>query len=146
MTRPTRALDASLRIVIAAGLATDAYVHAKLAGDFDAIHRTISQGDLFRVEATVASLVALLVLVLPRWRASMYAAAAAVAAAGLGAVLLYRYVDVGAFGPLPNMYEPVWYPDKTWSAIGEAVALGAAVIAFAVAWRHRPRASRPQPH
>jgi hypothetical protein len=24
------------------------------------------------------------------------------------AVVLYRYVDVGKLGPLPNMYEPTW--------------------------------------
>jgi len=28
-----------------------------------------------------------------------------VAASALGAVLLYRYVDVGSLSPLPNMYE-----------------------------------------
>jgi hypothetical protein len=34
-------------------------------------------------------------------------------------VLLYRYVDVGAIGPVPNMYEPVWFGEKLHSAYAE---------------------------
>lgn len=45
-----------------------------------------------------------------------------IAAGGLGAVLLYGYIDVGGFGPLPDMYDPIWYPEKTISAVAEAVA------------------------
>ena len=54
-----------------------------------------------------------------------------VAGGGLALLLLYRYVDVGKLGPLPNMYEPDWYPKKDWSAIGEGVATlaGAGVLA-----------------
>jgi hypothetical protein len=40
----------------------------------------------------------------------------------LGAVLLYGYIDVGGFGPLPDMYDPIWYTEKTISAVAEAVA------------------------
>jgi len=41
-------------------------------------------------------------------------------------VLLYRYVDVGTIGPLPNMYEPTWQvPGKPLSAYAEG---GAAVL------------------
>jgi len=29
-----------------------------------------------------------------------------IGAGGLGAVLLYAYVDVGGFGPLPDMHDP----------------------------------------
>ena len=115
------------RLALAAGLAVDAYVHAHLAGDFDAVRATVSQGDLFRVEAGIASLVALLVLVLPH-RQPLNLGAVAVAGSALGAVLLYRYVNVGALGPLPNMYEPVWYFQKSLSAGAEAIALLAAVI------------------
>jgi len=50
-----------------------------------------------------------------------------IAAGGVGAVLLYAYIDVGGFGPLPNMYEPIWYPEKTISAVAEAVAALAAL-------------------
>jgi hypothetical protein len=47
-----------------------------------------------------------------------------IAAGGLGALLLY--VDVGGLGPIPDMYDPIWYTEKTISAVGEAAAaLGA---------------------
>jgi hypothetical protein len=45
-----------------------------------------------------------------------------IAAGGLGALLLYGYVDVGGFGPFPDMYDPIWYKEKTISAIAETVA------------------------
>ena len=125
--RALRPADWLFRLVIAGGLAVDAYVHTKLAGDFDAVRGTISQGGLFRIEAGVASLVALLALLLPR-RRLLYLMAGTVAGSALGAVLLYRYVNVGALGPLPNMYEPVWYQDKTLSAFAEAVSFVAAAV------------------
>jgi hypothetical protein len=56
-----------------------------------------------------------------------FALAAVVAASALGAILLYRYVNVGSLGPLPNMYEPVWFPEKTTAAVAEAAATVAAV-------------------
>jgi hypothetical protein len=108
-------------VVTAAGLAVDAVVHLRLAGDRDAIGGALSEGNLFRIEAAAALLAALIVLALPRRRAA-YAVALLVAASALGAVVLYRYVNVGAIGPLPNMYEPIWYGEKTVSAIAELVA------------------------
>jgi hypothetical protein len=115
-----------LRLVTAAALAVDAYVHADLAPTYDFTHATISQGTLFRVEAGIASLAALLVIVAGR-RRLVWAFAFLVAVGGLFAVLLYRYVDVGAFGPFPNMYEPIWYAEKTRSAIAEAIGAGTAL-------------------
>ncbi|MEW2518849.1 hypothetical protein [Actinacidiphila alni] len=118
-----RALDVAARLVAAAGLAVDAYVHAKLAGQYDAVTADISQGALFRVEAGLASLAALLVLV---WRRPLSAALGwLVAAGGLAALLVYRYVNVGAHGPLPDMYEPVWTPDKRLTVWSQAVATAA---------------------
>ncbi len=58
----------------------------------------------------------------------MWALCVLVLASALGALLLYRYVDVGTLGPLPNMYEPAWFPKKTAAAFAEAVGL---VTAFA---------------
>jgi hypothetical protein len=113
-------LDATLRVLVAGGLGVDAFVHAHLAGSYDANVASISQGDLFRIEAGLACLAAVLVLALGSWPG--FGLAFLVAAAGLGAVLLYRYVDVGRLGPFPNMYEPVWYTDKTVSAVAEATA------------------------
>lgn len=128
-----------LSSVTAVGLVIDAVVHLRLAADRDAIGGTLSEGNLFRIEAAVALLAAVLVLVLP-WRRVAYVIAFAVAASALGAVVLYRYVNVGALGPLPNMYEPVWYADKTRSAIAELVAAVFAAGGLVRSWqRQRPK-------
>jgi hypothetical protein len=115
--------------VAAAGLAVDSYVHWHLAPGFDGVEGTasphISQGDLFRVESVLA-LIALLVLLLFRNRPAALLAFL-VTAGGLAAVLLYAYVDLGGLGPVPDMYDPLWYPEKTISAIAEAVAALAAL-------------------
>jgi len=123
-----------LRGVVVAGLAVDVYVHLHLAAGYDANTAAISEGALFRVEAGVAALAALLVL-LTRTQIGVLVAFL-VAAGGAGAVLLYQYVDVGAVGPLPNMYEPPRYPEKTYSLTAEAVA---ALAAFVLLSPHRAR-------
>ncbi len=133
-----RAAEIILRLWVAAGLAYDAYAHFDLAGAFDANTAVISQGALFRAEAAIAAIVALLVLFTRNWAAA--AMAVLVAGSALAAVLLYRYVDPGPLGPLPDMYEPTWYPEKTLSAIAEAAAvLGAgALLLFRAVMRRRP--------
>jgi hypothetical protein len=115
----------------------DAYVHADLADAYDPVGANISQGTLFRVEAAVAALAALLVIV--AWkRLSVRMFAFLVAASALGAVLLYRYVNVGALGPLPNMYEPAWFPEKAVSAVAEGVGTVAAAVGVLIARPFRP--------
>lgn len=109
------------RIVAAAALAADAYLHAHLADGYDAVSKSISQGTLFRIEAALAALAALLVLVWRRVPSDVFAWL--VAAGGLALLLVYRYVNVGTLGPFPNMYEPVWFRDKTLAAVAEAVAV-----------------------
>lgn len=113
-----------LRLVAAAGLACDAYVHFDLASGFDSNIAAFSQGTAFRIDAVFAVLAGLVVLIIRRRAAAVFAVL--VAGGALGALLLYRYVDIGVLGPLPNMYEPAWYVEKTFSAIGEAVTLLAA--------------------
>src|SRR4051794_16389918 len=103
-----------LRLLVVAGLGVDAYVHFHLAGQMGS-GGTITEGTLFRIQGAVAAVVAVLVLV--RAHRLSYAIAFLVAASALGAVLLYRYVDVGALGPLPNMYEPVWYTEKVVTTV-----------------------------
>ncbi len=126
MIAPSRV---AARVVAAAGLGYDAYAHLDLAANFDANRALISQGMLFRVEAALAILAALLVALIQHRAAALYAVL--IAGSALGAVLLYRYVDVGALGPLPDMYEPSWYPEKTYSAVAEAAAiLAAALLVF----------------
>jgi hypothetical protein len=105
-------------------LACDAYTHLDLAGNFDANIAVVSQGMLFRAQAVLAGLTTLLILLTRRTAVVIFVGL--VASSALGAVLLYRYVDLGVLGPLPDMYEPVWYPEKTVSAIAEAVAVVAA--------------------
>ncbi|WP_145909891.1 hypothetical protein [Kitasatospora viridis] len=130
-----------LRLVTAAALAVDAYVHADLAAGYDSINKGISQGTLFRIEAGAAALAAALLVVAGR-RVVVWGYAFLVAAAGVGAVLLYRYVDVGVLGPLPNMYEPVWFPEKTASAIAEAAAVVTALAGLLLSWHWHRVASR----
>jgi hypothetical protein len=118
----------ALRGIVAVGLIVDAYIHADLAAQYDPVTSgTVRQGDLFRVEAVVALLAAVLVVALRRPATDLLALS--VAAGGVVAVLLYRYVEVGPIGPLPSMYEPVWYAEKSLSLAAEAVA---ATAAFAV--------------
>jgi hypothetical protein len=124
-----------LRLLVVAGLAVDAYVHFHLASDVGSTG-TLSEGTLFWIQGVVAALVAVLVLV--RARPVPYIIAFLVAASALGAVLLYRYVDVGAIGPLPDMYEPIWYTEKVVTTVAEAVA----AVAAALGWWHSAARSR----
>jgi hypothetical protein len=130
-----------LRLLTTAGLAIDVYVHWHLAPGFDGLKGSgsprVSQGELFRVEAT-AALLAMVLVLLVRGRAAA-AVAFLVAAGGLAAVLLYRYVDVGALGPLPDMYDPTWYTEKTLSAVAEAIAALAALLYLFLPATRNPR-------
>lgn len=130
-----------LQVVTAAALAVNAYVHADLASAFDPIGQQISQGTLFRLEAAAASLAALLVLLLGR-RRPVWVFAFLVSVSALGAVLLYRYVNVGTLGPLPNMYEPAWWPKKTASAIAEAVGAVTSLAGFLITGPPRSASSQ----
>jgi hypothetical protein len=131
-----------LRLVIAAGLAVDAYVHWNLAPDFDSFvgagPAQVSQGQLFRVEAVLAVITLVLVLGVDHLLTAVVAFITS--AGGLGAVLLYRYVDVGAFGPFPDMYDPTWYPEKTISAIAEGVVVLVALVLIVRSLRDRREA------
>ena len=129
-----------LVLVTVSGLAVDAWVHLDLASNYDVVKTgTLSQGDLFRVEAVAATVAGLALLLRPRrWSAGL---AFLVAAGGTFAVVLYRYVDVGKIGPLPDMYEPGWYTEKTVSAIAEGIAAVTALVLLA-AMQNRLRRAR----
>jgi hypothetical protein len=128
--RSRMVLQVTLTAIVVIGLAVDAYVHFHLASAFKYNKTsTLSETDLFRLEATAAVIAAVALLVRPR----RYTAAFAflVAAAGTIAVVVYRYVDVGAIGPIPNMYDPYWAPaEKTLSVVAEALAALAALGLF----------------
>jgi hypothetical protein len=121
----------SLTLVAVAGLAVDAYTHYDLASQYKFNKTsTISEGTLFKIEATLAIVVGLALIL----RADRLVSAAVflVAAGGAGLLVLYRYVNVGKIGPLPNMYDPLWFPEKNWSIAGEIVAaLAALALLFA---------------
>jgi len=133
-----------LRTVVVVGLGYQAFAHWHLASNFDAVTGngkpiTISEGDLFRAEAVAALIALVLLAVLPRrWTVLL---ALVVGAGGAAAVLLYRYVDVGAIGPFPNMYEPFWYPEKAWSVIAEGAAAVAAATLLVAGLRPRAGSS-----
>jgi hypothetical protein len=129
--------DVALRVVAAALLGVSGYVHLHLAHLYRGLGDTITQADLFYAQGAVAIAVALWLLVtgmrLAWW------SAAAVGAASFAAVMLYRYVDVGAIGPLPNMNDASWQPapDKLLSAVVEAAVVGVWLVREAVAGPRR---------
>jgi len=130
-----------LRVLAAAALGISAYVHLHLASRY-AYPGTINGEDLFRAQGIVAAVVAVALLVTGnRW---VWLAAAAIGLASFVAVMLYRYVDVGAIGPLPNMYDSTWQPlpEKLLSAIAEAAVPVLWLLDLAVA---RSVKKRPTP-
>ena len=129
----------ALRVGIAAALGIDAAVHWRNASAYDAVMATLTQGQLFRVEAGLAIAIGLLVLLWPR-RGSWVAA---FGVGALAAVLLYRYVDLGPLGPLPDMYENTWQmPGKLLSAYAEGAAVVLAGLGLLVHRGVLPNGSR----
>lgn len=115
------------RLLTAAALVTDAVVHIRLAHRYDLnVAGGLSQGDLFRVEAGVAVLVAALILLVAN--RIMWAVALVVAASAAGAVLVSTFVDIGAVGPVPDMFEPFWYPSKVVAAVAEGIGTLTALV------------------
>lgn len=118
-----------LRIIVAAGLGIDAVVHLRLASEYQfAFPEGIGGGNLFRIEAALAIVAAICVLV--RGSRLTYTLAALVAASAFTAVVLSRYVELPAVGPVPSLYEPLWFFEKSLSAVAEGVAALAAAIAL----------------
>lgn len=126
----------TLQVATAAGLAIDAYVHFDLASQYAESGGAINEGILFRVEAVVAVLTALAVIA--TGRLVSYLAALLVAGSALAVMLVSRYVDLGPLGPFPNLYDPVWFPEKLLAALAEGAAFATAlagVIVTGRAWR-----------
>ena len=123
-----------LRVITAAALAVDAFVHNDLFREYDLNQGSgpLSQDDLFRMEAVVSALVGLALLVRGRW--FVWDLAWLVAASAVGAMLFYRYHDPGELGPLPDMYEPYWFREKAVAGIAEGLAVVSATLGLAVVW------------
>lgn len=134
-----------LRLVAAAGLIVDAIVHLQVASTQPpAGSGQIDQSTLFRIEGVVAILAAAAVLLLNSRLTS--ALAALVAGSAFAAVMVSVYVDLGSIGPLPDLYEPAWYPTKTTSAVAEAIATVAAIALLVTQIvRHRATTRDPAP-
>jgi hypothetical protein len=108
-----------LRAATAAALIVDAVVHFQDAHFYDAnTGSLLDQGQIFRIQAVAAIIVALAVLIWPRWPSWLLAFL--IAASACAAVVTYNYVDIGPIAGLPNMYEPSWGPPgKVLSAWAE---------------------------
>ncbi len=124
------ALGVILRILVVAALAVDAVVHIRLAPGYQlAAPDGIGEGNLFYLESAAAIVAALYVLI--RGSRPAFWLALVVLAAGLAAVLLYNYVNVPAIGPIPAMYDPLWFPEKSISAIAQGLGVVFAVAGLA---------------
>ena len=109
------------RLLTAAALVTDAVVHIRLAGRYDLnVDGGLSQGEMFRAEAGAALLAAVLLVVVVANRIT-WVLALVIAASAAGAVLLSTYADIGPVGPVPDMFEPYWYPSKVVAVIAEGI-------------------------
>lgn len=134
LTRQRAAL--ALRVVAAGGLVVDAVVHLSIASSQPpGGPGQLDQSTLFRIESVAAILAALAVLILDSvWTSTL---ALLVAASAFAAVMVSVYVDLGSLGPLPDLYEPVWYATKTTCAVSEGIATVAAAALVSVALRRR---------
>ena len=122
----------TIRVVTAAGLAVDAYVHFDLAALYAEAGGTINEGLLFRVEAAVALVAAVAVIAIGR--RVCYLAGLAVAGSALAVMLVSRYVDLGQLGPFPDLYDPVWFPEKLLAAYAEGAACVTALAGAIITW------------
>ena len=133
----------ALRAATAAALIIDAIVHLQDAHFYDAnTGALLDQGQLFRIQAVAAIIVALAVLVWPRWPSWLLAFL--VAASACAAVVTYNYVDVGPVFGLPNMYEPSWGPPgKVFSAWAEGAGALLALTGLIRELARRRAVTRP---
>ncbi len=128
------AAESVVRVAVVAALAVDAVVHLRLAANYQlAAPGGIGGGNLFRIQAVAAILIGIYLLVQPSRLA--YAVAAVVLLSAFVAVLLYRYVEVPALGPLPSMYEPLWYFEKSLSAVAEGAGALLAMVGMVLTGR-----------
>lgn len=135
--RQRSAAQWALTAVVAVALGIDAVVHLRLAGNYQlASPGGIGTGNLFRIAAVLA--IGAAVYVVLRGSRAAYGLAFAVALSALAAVVLFRYVAVPAIGPLPAMYEPIWFFEKSLSAVAEAVGAVAAAVGWLTARTDEP--------
>lgn len=124
-----KSLNLTARIITAVALVVNAYIHFRLATTFDAVTGTLlSLGDLFRIQGVAGVVVAILVVVLPRWWAALVAAGLAGAGIAMLVISVYAPLDLSAIG-LPVISESAWYPDKLVALASQGIAMVAALLA-----------------
>ena len=133
------------RLLGAIALGISAYVHVHLAPSYP-YPGTITGTQLFYAQGIVAAAAAVALLV--SGNRYVWLAAVAIGVASFAAVMLYRYVDVGAIGPLPDMSDATWEPkpDKPLSAIAEASVVVWWAMSLAVSRRTRRQPVSAAPH
>jgi hypothetical protein len=115
----------ALILVTVAGLAIDFWVHWDVAHDYVGVPSPsfITQFGLFKFEAVLALVTALLLIARPnRLTAGL---SAAVGLGGAAALLVYYEYDPGKIlGILPDMADKTWYPspEKGTSVVAELIA------------------------
>ncbi|SFA80853.1 hypothetical protein [Cellulomonas marina] len=126
-----------LRVLGALALGVSGWVHLRIALDRPppTADGALTLSGLFAAQAAVCAVVVLAVL--GRGSRAAWTAFLVVAAASVVALVASVYVRVPAIGPLPAMYEPLWYGDKYVAAGSAAVAVVVALAALAA--RGRPR-------
>jgi NO-binding membrane sensor protein with MHYT domain len=127
----------ALRVVGALALGFSAYLHFKIASNDRPLFEDggVRLSGLFVAQAIAATLVSLWVLA--QGIRLAWLAFGAVAIASLVAVVMSTYVEIPAIGPLPKIYDPVWYDDKVLAAVSAGIASLVAVVALATARRTR---------
>jgi hypothetical protein len=117
----------ALRVAAAAALVTSGYIHLDLASTYW-FGPAINQGQLFVIQGIAAIVIAFWLLV--RDSRLSWLVATGLMAGSCAAVIFSTMHQIPAIGPLPSLYEPVWYAEKTVSAIveGSFVALAVARV------------------
>ena len=134
-----RLTDWAMRLLGTACLAVSAYTHLHLAPVYD-FGPPITLGQLFVAQGVISGVLGLWLLLRddrPAWLL-----AGALMAASAAAVLVSDRVQIPAFGPLPGIYEPVWYPEKVVSAVSEVAFLVVLMARFILGRRPRQRVGR----
>jgi hypothetical protein len=115
-----------VRLVVACAFGVSAYVHLDLARGPWLAGGEVTLAGLFVADAVTAVAAAVWVVVRPTRAA--WGGALLVAVASLLALLASTYTRLPAPGPLPVLYDPVWYGEKAVAAVAAGVAaLGSAV-------------------
>jgi hypothetical protein len=118
-----------LRLLAALSLGISSYVHVDLAEGPLFAAGQITMAGLFIGHAVAAAIVGLWVLV--RHSRLAWLAVGVVGLVSVLALVVTVYVSVPSIGPLPPVYEPIWYPEKVVAAVTGALPALAALVALA---------------